>query len=196
VVNRIRRFDALCLKAAGLSLVGAGLFSSSSPAPAHAQVPARGAPAPAAQASVDGFTAARLVWSAMAALDHANQTGNYSVMRDLGSPNFQANNSPATLAGIFEVVRAQQIDLSFTFNVSPVWEFAPTVLANGLLRTRGVFPLRPTAIAFDMLFENVGGQWRLFGISVAPQGQAAPQQAQPQQRQQPQQQPPRPGNRR
>ena len=104
----------------------------------------------------------------MAALDHANQTGNYSVMRDLGSPSFQANNSPATLAGIFEAVRAARIDLSYSFNVNPVWEFAPTVLPNGLLRMRGAFPLRPTRIGFDMLFENVSGQWRLFGISVAP----------------------------
>ncbi|HEX8191621.1 MAG TPA: hypothetical protein VF552_01855 [Allosphingosinicella sp.] len=151
-------------------LAGAGLLLASSPAPAQAQAPAQAgrAPAPAgAQAFVDDFTAARLVWSTMAALDHANRTGNYSVMRDLGSPNFQASNSPATLGGIFQDVRSQQIDLSYALNVSPAWEFAPTVLANGLLRTRGTFPLRPTAIGFDMLFENVGGQWRLFGISVA-----------------------------
>ncbi|HYE26673.1 MAG TPA: hypothetical protein VEA61_00330 [Allosphingosinicella sp.] len=31
----------------------------------------------------------KLVWSAMAALDQANQTGNYSVLRDLGAPSFQ-----------------------------------------------------------------------------------------------------------
>ncbi|MDP8994892.1 MAG: hypothetical protein M3N07_07935, partial [Pseudomonadota bacterium] len=62
---------------------------------------------------MDVLTVSRLVWSALAALDHANQTGNYSVLRDLGAPAFQANNSAATLAAIFEAVRAQRVDLSY-----------------------------------------------------------------------------------
>lgn len=165
---------------AALSLAGAGTLASGVPAAAQAQTrrPAQAAPAPApapalpqgqtAQPSVDAFTASRLVWSSLLALDQANRTGNYSVLRDLGAPSFQANNTSATLAGIFQAVRAQQVDLSYSLIQSPVWEFAPTVLPNGLLRTRGGFPLRPTAIVFDMLFENVRGEWRLFGISVAP----------------------------
>jgi hypothetical protein len=31
-----------------------------------------------------------------------------------------------------------------------------------------VFPLRPNAIGFDLLFQNVNGQWRLFGLAVMP----------------------------
>jgi hypothetical protein len=46
-----------------------------------------------------------------------------------------------------------------------------------MLRLTGLFPTRPLQINFDLLFQNTGGQWRLFGISVAtPQ---APAQLQP-----------------
>jgi len=34
------------------------------------------------------------------------------------------------------------------------------------LRLTGRFPTKPVRIDFDLLFENIGGQWRLFGISV------------------------------
>jgi len=47
-----------------------------------------------------------------------------------------------------------------------------------MLRLTGHFPTRPQQIDFDLLFANVGGQWRLFGIAVAtPMATAA--QAQP-----------------
>jgi hypothetical protein len=36
-----------------------------------------------------------------------------------------------------------------------------------MLRLTGHFPTRPLQINFDLLFQNVGGQWWLFGISVA-----------------------------
>jgi hypothetical protein len=111
---------------------------------------------------------AKLIWSSLAALDHANRTGNYSVLRDLGAPSFQTNNSAATLAGIFEALRRQQVDLSNVLVVAPTYDFPPGLVDGGLLRTRGVFPLRPTSISFDLLFQNVQGQWRLFGIAVAP----------------------------
>jgi hypothetical protein len=134
--------------------------------PAIAQPPAPAAAAP--QPGVpDSTVVHKLVWSAMAAVDQANQTGNYSVLRDLGAPSFQSGNSAATLAQIFTAIRNQNIDLSYTLVVTPVFQFPPA-LQNGLLRVRGLFPLRPTPIGFDLLFQNVGGQWRIFGIAVIP----------------------------
>jgi hypothetical protein len=109
----------------------------------------------------------------MAAVDHANQTGNYSVLRDLGAPSFQENNNAATLASIFQTIRNQRLDLSNTLVVAPTYDIPPTIIQGGVLRARGVFPLRPTAIAFDLLFQPVGGRWALLGISVAPAQPAA-----------------------
>jgi hypothetical protein len=130
------------------------------PQPVQAQPPAAAVP--------DHLTILRLVWSSIAALDHANQTGNYSVLRDLGAPSFQTNNTSATLGGIFQALRNQQVDLSYALVVTPTYEFAPAIVQGGLLRVRGLFPLRPAPIAFDLLFQNVAGQWRLFGVAVAP----------------------------
>ena len=177
---------------ARLFLAAALLVAALCPAasPAHAQ-PGAAAPAPAAP---DSLTVLKLVWSSVAALHHANETGNYSVLRDLAAPSFQANNSAATLAGIFEAIRTQRVDLSNALVVTPVYEFAPAFVEGGLLRARGTFPLRPNPIGFDLLFQNVSGQWRIFGIAVVP---LAPPGAQPQQ--QPQRQAPqqtRPGTRR
>jgi len=140
-------------------------------AAANAQVqPTRTAgPTPIAPAPPDLQTVNKLVWSTMAAVDHGNITGNYSVLRDLGAPGFQANNNAATLAGVFQAVRDQRIDLSNTLLVTPSFEFAPTVVQGGLLRVRGAFGLRPTAIRFDLLYANGGGRWLLFGIAVVPQ---------------------------
>lgn len=149
----------------------------------QAQGPVQPRPAaPAAAAGVpDALTVSKLVWSSLAALDHANQTGNYSVLRDLGAPGFQEANSAATLGGIFQAIRAQQIDLGNTLVVTPVYEFPPAIVEGGLLRVRGSFPLRPAAIGFDLLFQNVAGRWRLFGISVAPlvERQPPPKRSQP-----------------
>jgi hypothetical protein len=110
----------------------------------------------------------KLIWSAMAALDHANQTGNYSVLRDLGAPSFQANNSAATLGATFQALRTQRVDVANALIVSPTFEIPPTLIEGGLLRARGSFPVRPEALGFDLLFQNVTGQWRLFGIAVVP----------------------------
>ena len=145
-------------------------------AQAPAQRPVQVAQAQPVPAAVpDQLTILRLVWSSIAARVHANQTGNYSVLRDLGAPSFQANNTSATLGGIFQALRNQQVDLSYALVVTPNYEFPPAIVQGGLLRVRGIFPLRPAAIAFDLLFQNVTGQWRLFGVAVAPIAAQQPQ---------------------
>lgn len=139
-------------------------------APAWAQPrpqPQPRAAAPVFGAAPDIQTVNKLVWSTLAAIDHGNVTGNYSVLRDLGAPGFQANNNAATLAGVFAQVRDQRIDLSNTLLLAPSYEFPPGIV-NGLLRARGAFGLRPTAIRFDLLYANVGGRWLLFGVAVVP----------------------------
>jgi hypothetical protein len=138
-------------------------------APASGQAPIT-SPAPAAAQSAvpDPMVVNKLIWSAMAALDQANQTGNYSVLRDLGAPSFQSGNSAATLGGIFQALRNQQLDLGYTLLVAPNLQIPPTIVQGGLLRLRGAFPLRPVPIGFDLLFQNISGQWRIFGIAVAP----------------------------
>jgi hypothetical protein len=113
-----------------------------------------------------------LVRSTLLALDQANKTGNYTVMRDLGAPGFQTN-SAARLAEIFSEQRNERLDLSGVAAIEPQLSLLPQIEANGLMRMAGFFPSVATQINFEMLFAPVDGQWRLFGLSVS-LGQAAP----------------------
>lgn len=145
----------------------ASLILAVFPAPASAQAQRATRPAAATTAMPDQLTLAKLLWSTMAAVDQANKTGNYSVLRDLGSPGFQTNNSAATLASTFAGIRVDRIDLSDTLLVAPVHEFPPALIEPGVLRMRGRFNLRPVAIGFDLIYQWNNG-WMLHGIAVQP----------------------------
>lgn len=130
------------------------------PAPAPAQAPSAG-PVP------DQLTVLKLLWGTMAAVDQANRTGNYSVLRDLGSSSFQSGSNPTTLAAAFTPLRDQGIDLGDTLLAMPNWTQAPGV-QGGQLRMSGSFPMRTAPIVFDMAFIWERG-WRLHGLAVRSQ---------------------------
>lgn len=153
------RLTSAFLVALAVAQPACGQAPPQAPAAQRAPAGAAGLPVP------DQRTASKMVWSIMVAVDQANRTGNYSVLRDLGTPTFQANNNPANLAAIFATLRERQIDLSDTLIVTPVWEIPPQMVAPTVLRMRGTFPLRPQPIAFDLLFTWSNG-WRLDGIAV------------------------------
>lgn len=157
--------------------MAAALAAGAVPAAAQRQAQAPAA-APSAPAP-DPLLVSRLVWSSLAALDHANRTGNYSVLRDLGAPEFQANNNAAHLAQVFQGFREQRIDLTSVLLVTPSYEFEPAIVQGGLLRVRGIFPLRPVAIRFDLLFQQINAQWRIFAIAVVPAAAPATPPARP-----------------
>lgn len=111
---------------------------------------------------------AKLIWSTLAAIDHANLSGNYSVLRDISSPAFQIANDPSRLGLIFSGIRESRLDLANTLLLAPTYAEAPKILAENVLQVRGYFGLRPTAIAFDLQFQWSQGKWRLFGVSITP----------------------------
>lgn len=144
---------------ARLLLAALILASPAGPVSAQAQRPAAGATAIPDQAGL-----ARLVWSTIAAVDHANRTGNYNVLRSLGSPDFQASNSATALSRIFASLREQNVPLIDTLSIEPSYEFAPA-LEGGMLRLRGAFRMRPQAVQFDLLYQWNRG-WMLQGVAV------------------------------
>lgn len=138
------------------------LLLAAVPAESAAQQPAP--PAAASPAVPDQLSLAKLLWSTMAAIDHGNRTGNYSVLRELGSPAFQASNDVAALAAVFAPIRRERIDLADTLLFEPHYEFAPGIV-QGLLRMRGMFRMRPRGIQFDLLYQWSNG-WRLHGVAL------------------------------
>jgi hypothetical protein len=123
--------------------------------------------------SVSTEQALYLIRSTLLTLNDANRSGNYTVLRDLAAPGFQAENSAADLAIIFSDLRRRNIDLFAVAILAPQLASPPALDAQGMMRLSGSFPTQPLQIKFDLLFQNVSAQWRLFGISV--QTPAAPQ---------------------
>jgi hypothetical protein len=115
----------------------------------------------------ESIVVSKLLWSTMAALDQANDTANYSVVRDLGTTAFRQKNNPQTLAQIFVPLRDQRVDLADTLLFSPTYELAPHMVTPTAFRMRGSFPMRPTAVAFDLIFAWEGG-WRLDAVAILP----------------------------
>ena len=115
----------------------------------------------------DEFQLNMIIRSMVIAVNQANKTGNYTVLRDLGSPRFRKSNTAERLAAIFEAQRKSKFDLS------PILFFTPKLLRpaalteDGMLRMTGFFDTRPQRVAFDFLFEDVKGEWQLYGINIA-----------------------------
>ena len=126
-------------------------------------------------AQIDRNGVLMLVRSTLLALDHANKTGNYTVLRDIAAPGFQVN-SAARLGEIFAKLRNDNLDLSGVAVIDPQLNLLPQIEANGLMHMAGFFPSVPNQVNFDLAFAPVNGQWRLFGISVSigQSGPAAP----------------------
>jgi len=100
-------------------------------------------------------------------LNDANRSGNYTVLRDLAAPGFQARNSPADLAQSFADLRHRNFDLFAAALLAPQFTAAPALDGSGRLRLAGFFPTTPLRITFDLTFQSVAGEWRLLAVSVA-----------------------------
>jgi hypothetical protein len=184
-------FLLLLAAAAFAAVVGGGIASTVSsvaqaqapkaapPAPAPKQQPAQPAPQPQAPrpAQIDRNGVMILIRETLIALDQANKTGNYTVLCDLGSPEFQANTA-ARLAEIFAQQRKDNVDLSGVAVIDPQLTLLPQIEGNGLMHMAGFFPSVPTQVNFELIYAPVNGRWKLFGLSVS-FGQAAPQAPQP-----------------
>ncbi len=113
----------------------------------------------------DPYKQSMLIRSTLIALSQANQTGNYSVVRDLGTPQFQAANSSAHLAEIFAALRKREIDFSPVMFFDPELVRAPS-FEGSVLRLTGLVPTKPERILFDMGFELIAGKWRLSAVVI------------------------------
>src|SRR5882762_1118880 len=157
----------LLLGSAGSNLAAAQNAPSSDPA-AKAPMATRPQP-PAVQPApaISTEQAIYLVRSTLLTLNDANRSGNYTVLRDLAAPDFQAKNTSADLAQSFSDLRRRNFDLFAVALLAPQFTTPPAVDTGGKLHLAGFFATRPLRISFDLSFQSVGGQWRLFAVGVA-----------------------------
>ncbi|ADP69766.1 hypothetical protein Rvan_0484 [Rhodomicrobium vannielii ATCC 17100] len=141
---------------------------------AMAPVTASAQPAGQQQAqSPDELRLILMIRNAIVALNQANITGNYSVLRELGTPTFQQTNNPAKLAEAFATLRNRKIDISPVMFFPPRLTAQPNMLEGQVLRLTGFFATAPEHVNFDIAFQITGDQWMLaaIAVNVAPPGE-------------------------
>jgi hypothetical protein len=119
-----------------------------------------------------------LIRATLLALDDANQTGNYTVLRDRAGAAFRQKNSAADLAQTFHGFRQNQIGMQAVALVDPVLLVPAQRPTPETLILTGQVPLAPRAIVFELGFVADGGQWKLdqvaIGLAKPPQHPATP----------------------
>jgi len=170
-------FLIVCFLAWAEAAAGAGDAGKGAPPPAAAEATVatdpkagaasgQGGEVGAASGVPDAYKLNLLIRTTIIALNQANATGNYSVLRDLAAPGFQEANNPARLAEIFAQVRGRNLDLSPILFFEPKLVRPPAIQANGHLRLSGYFETLPERVSFDLAFERSEKDWKLFGIAI------------------------------
>ncbi|CAN0359618.1 unnamed protein product, partial [Phaeothamnion confervicola] len=107
-----------------------------------------------------------LVRTTLLTVNDAVQTGNYTVLRDKAAPSFRDGTTGASLAQSLTSLQQQRIDLSAVSIIAPQLTEVPLLDGDSRLKLKGYFPGQPIGIAFDLTFEAVQGNWRLFALSI------------------------------
>jgi len=153
------------------------------PAVAQAQgAPPRSPAGPqkaARPAAIDRLGLLILIRQTLTALDLANKSGNYSILREISAPGFAAVHDASRLSTLFRNQRDRNLDYSGVLVYEPQITAGPEITAEGILRFAGVFPSAGSQISFQMYFSPVNGRWKLFGLvaDMGPPGAVAPMEA-------------------
>jgi hypothetical protein len=107
-----------------------------------------------------------LVRTTMKSLHDALQTGNYTVLHNLGGPTLQSQNSPAQLAARFEQLAARKLDLATAILRDPILTLAQNINGRDAIRIDGYFSTAPSALMFRMAFELKNGKWAVADLAV------------------------------
>ena len=92
----------------------------------------------------------------------------------LGVPSFRERNSAARLSQVFAGLAARSVDLSAVAILTPQMQSAPAIAPDGRLHVKGYFHGEPVRIDFELVFEAVGGRWRIYALGVTPVAASAP----------------------
>ncbi|MGA7327399.1 MAG: hypothetical protein WBX25_23645 [Rhodomicrobium sp.] len=123
--------------------------------------------------TISGAELAMLIKSTIMALQNANQTGNYSVLRDLGTPVFRERFDQAMLTAAFANLRVRHVNLTPILLLQPNLTKGPELTPRNQLHITGYFQTQPLQVKYEMLLLQIDGVWRIDGLAVdAVPGQA------------------------
>ena len=108
-----------------------------------------------------------LIKSTLTAVNHGNITGNYTVLRELGSPKFKENYTAADLATSFTPLRSQKVDLSPVLLVTPHLIKPPEEDKMGRLHLEGYCGLvNQQRVNFHLVYRTLPHGWLIEHISI------------------------------
>ena len=146
----------------------AGSSADAAPAlPAKAVAPnglaSTAAAPPAPVAPITYPQALILIRSTLAALQHADETGNYATLQALGNQSFRASNSAEKLAQAFAPLRPYNV-ISVLI-LEPKFTLLPVLRGSNLVMA-GFFANEGYHINFQLAYGAEGGRWHLSQINV------------------------------
>jgi hypothetical protein len=133
---------------------------------ALAEKPAKPAPQAKQELKMETAQLVGLIKSTIMALQHANQTGNYSVLRDLGTPVFRERFDQARLTAVFYNLRNRGINFTPILFLPANLTKQPEMTEGNELHVVGDFQTQPLRIQYDLLFFQIDGVWRINGMAV------------------------------
>jgi hypothetical protein len=74
--------------------------------------------------------------------------------------------SPAELQKAFQAFIDQKIDISPIDKLKPEWDLPPAVEKDIYLTLTGHYDTKPSAVAYELKYQNEKGAWKLIGIDV------------------------------
>lgn len=115
-----------------------------------------------------------MVRAALTAVNQANFTENYSVLRGMTTPALQTRLSAEQLGRAFIDLRKQNLDLSPALVLAPEFTELPRLTSAGALMLKGIFPSRPLRINFAIEYLPIDGFWMIDQLSVSASRADAP----------------------
>lgn len=115
-----------------------------------------------------------MVRAALTAVNQANFTENYSVLRAMTTPQLQTRLSAEQLGKAFVDLRKQNLDLSPALVLAPEFTEMPKLTSAGALMLKGIFPSRPLRINFAIEYLPIDGFWMIDQLSVSASRADAP----------------------
>ncbi len=107
-----------------------------------------------------------LIRTSLLTLNDAMGTGNFTVLRDIIAPSVHEQNTAGNLYQTFSNLIVQKLDLRAVATLSPNLTRAPAIGPDRRLRISGFYPGHSVQTNFDLTFEAVNRQWRLYGLAV------------------------------
>lgn len=114
----------------------------------------------------DKALAYSLIFEIIIAVNNANLTENYSVLRGLGAPDFQKKYDEEELDQLFAPLRQQKINLRQVVLVKPIITKSQYQPVKKLFRLKGHLPTTPVAAHFEIQFQYFQNRWRLYALNL------------------------------